>query len=506
MPTVKKKLDSPVIGAIGASTPPSVAQRRRGRKPRHEYALRPYTVYQDPKTGGHYVRFTDPVTKTRVRRPLRRDGAGQTATKIAAEAERLAAKIWQERLTKAGRVAAGVEPEREVRVRALIPGFLAHLRGRDITDTAKRDYGRHIQRWVKHTSFANIDDVRHVDGPVLQRLAAQLLKVTRKSKRTRNREEPFSRKMVRTHLVTLAAFFRWVSKHHGVSMANPVTTSGILADFPKGGRGDDHYYLPEEVDALLRTVDAWRYTARSLGNREIAYTLAYTGARVGEVLSLRVNAVNFATNTLTLPNAKRSAKDRASGARKTRTITMWPRLRSVLLAYIRRHNLQGTDPLFPRFVPASARGSAPREPRTTGPYEWLEAVCAAAGVPYRGGHHVWRHTVVSVRSRMHKRLPVLGQPGIYAIAPVSIEDVQAEVGHVEGSTVTARVYKHASMHLPPLAVIELDWGLLAEASRRHVEEVRARFGEAFHETDAQGMRVLASPALQAQVGAPPVFK
>lgn len=504
----KNKKQNPVIGSIASTDPSSDTTLRstQGRKTRAQAALHPYTVYQNPRTGGFYVRFTDPATKKRVHRPLAKSGAGQTATKHRGEAERLAAALWQERLEKSSRVAAGIEPELEVGMAPLIKNYCDHVNRLDVQKGTRRSYIRHMRNWAKHTRLPKVSDVRHVNGPMLRLFAQQLSDATHQSRTTSFKRVPFTRGMVRAHIVTLGGFFTWVAKCHGVNLVNPVEVSCILEDFPRPCRGEDHFYSPEQVNALLNAADGWKHTARTLGNREILYLLAYTGARIGEILRLRAQSIDFAANTITFENLKRTRKEKAEQTRKSRTLTMWPRLRSVLQAYVQRHGLAGEAVLFPMFKPARNGRRPVARRRTAGPYEWLQTLCARTGAPYRDGLHVWRHTYVSIRGRMQVRQEVLGSPGVYVVRKVTLEDIQDEVGHVEGSGVTARVYKHASLRLPNVAIFELDWKAIVQELERHRASVQERFENRYHVDDAAHMVPLASAGVIDRIPQPGTYR
>jgi hypothetical protein len=53
---------------------------------------------------------------------------------------------------------------------------------------------------------------------------------------------------------------------------------------------------------------------------------------------------------------------------------------------------------------------------------------------------------------------------------VSLSDVQSEIGHVEGSSVTLSIYNKALKSPLPKATAGLDWQNLAQQNRRYREE------------------------------------
>lgn len=258
------------------------------------------------------------------------------------------------------------------------------------------------------------------------------------------------------------------------------------------------------MQQLLRAADAYRYSAKTTHNRTILYVVAHSGARICEALSLRVCDINFEDNTITLHNAKRSAEEKAQNLRRTRTFAMWRRLRSVVLEHVQRHGLRDSDLLFPKFAAQGAQ-RAKKERKSTGPYRWLKTICEHAGVPYKSGIHVWRHTVISVLGRLQKRMPIPGRPGEFITMDLPLEDVQRMVGHIEGSTVTKSVYTHA-VHLGRFPLYELDYDAIVAAIEASREAVRREFGAGFHPADAARMTPVGStPEATAAAAPAPVF-
>lgn len=485
------------VPSDNAQQPAAIApMRRRGRKSKRELLARPFTVYQ-VHTGGYYVRFTDPLTRRTVRRPLVRTGH-KTATKLESEAHRIAANVYADALRAYNYAALGVRAVESKAAAALFPLYLDHLVSADMGKSAKKSFARSITYLMK-TRFGRVQDVTDVNATVLEAIVDDLKKMTRCSRQTRGKHLPFTRQMVRHALATLSHFFSWAIRKQGVPMANPVKESGILREHPKSSRGEDHFYQPWEVVTLLHAVDRTPVTARTVGNREIAYTLAYTGARIGEVLALRVQDVDFRRDRIRFTTLKRTKEEKAAGIRKYRYTPLWPRLASVLQDYVARHRLAADDLLFQSFQPQGARGS--RRARSAGPYSWMQTVCSNAKVPYRAGHHVWRHTYVSARGRMVK-LKRLG--GHEVALRIELSELQEEVGHSQGSLITKRVYDKARLEMPETEmVVTLDWEHLADVLQREENERAARVPGVYHQSDLARMRPLASsPQLLATIPAP----
>lgn len=467
---------------------PALQSRTRGRKSKQELLTNPYTVYQ-VHTGGYYVRYTDPLTRQTVRRPLIRSGH-KNATKVSAEAVRLAADIYADALRAYSYAALGVRAVEAKGAAGLFPMYLEHLASADMGKTAKKGFARSMTHVMK-TRFGRVQDVTDVNGPLLEEVVKDLRSMTRRSKQTRGEELPFTPQMVRKALETLSHFFTWAIRKQGVPMANPVKESGILREHPKPRRGEDHFYQPVEVVAFLRAVDLMPVTRRTVGDREIAYTLAYTGARIGEVLALRVRDIEFARGRIRFTTLKRSKDEKAAGLRVHRHTPLWPRLGSVLREYVVRHGLAADDLLFTSFRP-QGRGSSRPKVRSAGPYEWLKTVCRNAEIPYRAGLHVWRHTYISARGRMVK----LKRLGAQEVAiRIELADLQEEVGHTEGSRVTKRVYDKAGLEMPESEmVISLDWEHLAALLQREQTEREERVAGEYRYADRPGVNAVASSA------------
>lgn len=478
--------------------PPRATQtRKRGRKSAQELLTSPYTVFQ-VHTGGFYIRYTDPLTRQSVRRPLVRSGH-KAATKVPGEAERLAAEVYADALRAYSYAALGVRAIQSKGAAALFPMYLEHLASAGMGKSAKKGFARSMTHVMK-TRFGRVQDVTEVNGPLLEAVVNDLRSMTRCSKQTRGVELPFTPQMVRKGLETLSHFFTWAIRKQGVPMANPVKECGILGEHPRPRRGEEHFYQPAEVVAFLQAVDVMPVTRRTVGDREIAYTLAYTGARIGEVLALRVRDIELARGRIRFTTLKRTREEKAAGLREHRYTPLWPRLSSVLRAYVVRYGLAADDLLFPAFQP-EGRARSRRQARRAGPYGWLRTVCRKAGLPYRAGHHVWRHTYISARGRMVK----LKRFGVQEVAiRIDLADLQEEVGHTEGSAVTKRIYDKAGLEMPETEmVVTLDWEHLAGLLEREQTERETRVAAGYHQLDVGRMQPIASsPELLAAIPLP----
>jgi integrase len=471
--------------------------RKRGRKSRHELLTNPYTVYR-VHTGGYYVRYTDPLTRRTVRRPLVRSGH-KTAAKVAAEADRLAAEVYADALRTYSYAALGVRAVEAKSARSLFPMYLEHLANADMGNSTKKGFARSMTHVMK-TRFGRVQDLTDVNGPLLEAIVKDLRSMKRRSKQTRGAELPFTPQMVRKGLETLSHFFTWAIRKQGLPMANPVKETAILSEHPRARRGEDHFYQPAEVVAFLRAADRMPITRRTLGNRELVYTLAYTGARIGEVLALRVRDVDFGRGRIRFATLKRTKEEKAAGLREYRYTPLWPRLSSVLKEYMVRHGLAADDLLFPAFQPAGRVSNRPKV-RSAGPYEWLKSVCRKAKIPYRAGHHVWRHTYISARGRMVKSKRL----GVHEVViRIELADLQEEVGHTEGSLVTKRIYDKAGLEMPETEMVAtLDWEHLAVLLQHEHAEREARVAVGYHHSDVSRMcAVASSPELLAAIPAP----
>jgi integrase len=492
----------PVTVVTEAATPVETPEKKKGgRKTKAEARANPYTIFVEGKTQGYYIRYTHPLTRERVVRPLA-PAPGHPATKHDGEAARLAATHWKEIDNQVSRVRLGLDPVLEIRMMPLAIAYQHWVATttKKMGEAARADIIRHMKAWMRHTDMKDVHDVRMVNGPLLRGWAEKLLTATRNTKRTGYQDKPFTRGMVRAHLVTLKALFKWMVSHHGLNTANPVAESGITREYPKGGRGDGRYYTPQQMAAVLKVVDGWRYTRKTASNRLLAYVLAYTGARIGEIFGLRVRDFDFKTNRITFENSKRTPEEIAANLRQTRTTKLWLALRAVALGHIREHGLRPNDRLSPKLVPLSKQqkgtsGAPETDEARTGAYDWLKRVCARAKIPYLSGHHVFRHTVISARARMRTRVEVQGHPGIYTTVPVDLNEIRAEVGHRDNSKVTESVYKHA-IEMPAVDLIELDWLAIAEALDRQNVEAEGKF---YQEDSARATVVASAPEIAARM-------
>ncbi len=91
--------------------------------------------------------------------------------------------------------------------------------------------------------------------------------------------------------------------------------SGLFAPEPKGRR---HFFTQEEVVSILGASEDWL--------NPIVLTAYYTGMRLGEILKLQWEHVNFALGAINLPNSKTMKDSTGMG----QVIAMHPELKAVL--------------------------------------------------------------------------------------------------------------------------------------------------------------------------------
>lgn len=435
----------------------AVTARPRRKRPPVIIGGKPYTVFM--RGTRFWIDFTDPVTGARCREPLHAPHAAQ-ATTNRIEADRLADEHWNGRYAHAQRVAVGAARVEDASTAALVPRYLAWLLRQPVTDQHKLETARVLKRLLEVTAFGAIQDVAHISAPTIAALddAMSLLYSPAKN----HPDGAWTLGMRRNALLKVSAFLTYCKDELGFINANPCHRHRVFrGKMPR--RPDDHFYDFAEVAALLDTAANGPVYAKTVGNYEELAICAYTGARIGEVLRLKPSHIDFARDLITIPSARKGAN--RHDAPTERTVRLWPALRIILARYFRAHRCEHWPLLFPdwRWMQRPGQSASPAR-RNAAPYAWLKSLCRRAGVPYRHGAHVMRHTYVSARLRM--ALPVATLTGTVEYVATPYDVVKREVGHsttARNDTLT-RIYTKA-MALPPILSTTLDYHATAAQMR-----------------------------------------
>lgn len=521
----KRRDRSAVAGHIGASG----AERRRGRKSALEAAERPFSVAARSDTHRYFMSYTGahPETGEYGRWKLNLVPVGESmATTDRTEADRLAAEIWRRVLQKTAQKRRGEVYVGPKSFPALAVLYCEHLK----TDTVRAPRGLKsmqlaIERALEFTCLGSEEDVTTMTVKTVRTIKAQLRQAVFPAVPRIPRPHHPSANQVAFVLRNVMYMLEWVQQEQIPDLKNVVHSSGILRKTARAGRGEEHFYNPIEIAAILQRANEQPKRLDNLGNSEILHVDFYQGSRSIEALLLRPCDVDFRKNTLRLVTAKQHRY--VDGEREwfdintpadvdrlqLREVKMWPRLRAILWAYAERHRLyeQKWPWFFPDYAAADFRVDDPRthRRRLKGPYSFLKTVIRHAakelpGLVYRG-FHVGRHAYISARRHMY--MPVYNpQTGLSEPKEVSLSQIQTEVGHADGSEVTMKVYNKVRYRIPPNTLYDLDWDALAKLCRE-AEEKEKRHSVVIGlpaDVAARYCPVASHPKLQAQLAQLPV--
>jgi integrase len=172
--------------------------------------------------------------------------------------------------------------------------------------------------------------------------------------------------------------------------------------FPQRYSGEFDFYSPEQVHALVRAADSEQDGA-------IFLTAAFTGLRLGELLALRWQEVDFAAETVRVRASYSYGALTPPKSGRTRAVPMVEAVAEALAKLGQRERFTDPDDLvFPGLTGDYIDGSALRR-------RYKVAIARAKLKPIR--FHDLRHTF-----------------GSLAINRASIVDVQAWFGHADITT------------------------------------------------------------------------
>lgn len=399
----------------------------------------------------YYANFQSPYDGRRVRDALRPPGQGQGTTDPV-EAGRLAQALWKKEWELAERRKMGVKVNPKLTAKLVVQEFLKDALVRvergAIGAAHARQMAFNLRRMLESTSLGTVEDMSTVKGPFIKKLVHELRGLTYEHPITK-RSGPFTDYMIIAHVMALSGVFTWLIEE-GHMEYNPCQRHSAIPPHP--APDTDKVLQVDEVAALIEFV---RLRKRHHGNPyiyEIIMMLAYTGARIDEVMSMRPDQVDFAAGIIVIEGTKNESS-------KIRRVPMWPPLRDCLTNFFATFKPQG----WPYLFPARDKGGALIWRKRRGIYGTISRLAKQAGIKKHNGpvtHHWLRHAYSSARLSS-VQLNSMGQ-----LVPVSPETVRLELGHAAGGEARTleKVYSHA-LRGPGIQMQFLDYELACRAPR-----------------------------------------
>jgi len=401
--------------------------------------------------GRFYASFRSPYDGRRVREALCPPGQGQGTTDPI-EAGRLAQALWKKEWELAERRRMGVKVNPKLTAKLVVQEFLKDTLVRvergGIGAAHAGQMAHSLRRMLESTSLGTVEDMSTVRGPFIKKLVDELRGLTFEHPVTK-RSGQFTDHMIISHMMALSGVFTWLIEE-GHMEFNPCRRHRAIPPHP--APDTDKFLEVGEVVALLEFV---RERKRHHGNPflyEILMTQLYTGARIGEIMSMRPDQVDFAAGVIVIQGSKTAAS-------KSRTIPLWPPLRECLTQYFATNRPQG----WPYLFPVRLKGAMLVWRKRRGIYGTLARLAEQAGIVKTNGpvsSHWLRHSYATARLSM-VQLNAQGH-----LVPVSPETVRLELGHAAGgeSRTLEKVYSHA-LRGPGIQMQYLDYGLACQAPR-----------------------------------------
>jgi len=396
----------------------------------------------------YYATFTSPFDQRRVREALCPAGQKQGTTDPV-EAARLAQALWLAEYKKKELREMGVDVRPDMDVQTVVKDYLSNLLKRvsrgEVGAAHARQTKHNLQRLIEQTSLGLVEDMRTIRGPFIRKLIDELRELTYVHAITK-KGGPFSDNMIRQHMAALSGVFQWM-RENGHAEHNPLYRHSAI---PSAAPPDGSKFL--EVKEAAALIELVRHRRRHYGNpfiHEIVMVLLYTGARIDEVMSMRPDQVDFASDVITI----RGTKTHHS---KERRIRLWPPLRECLERFFAEFQPHAWPLLFPNRVD----GPKLHWRKRRGMYNTITKLAREAGIKKHVTHHFTRHTYASARLTMVQR-NVYGQ-----LVPTSPETVRLEIGHSprgEAHTLE-KIYSHA-LTGPGIQLEHLDYDLACHAPK-----------------------------------------
>jgi integrase len=236
---------------------------------------------------------------------------------------------------------------------------------------------------------------------------------------------------------------------------NALPTSETLPQLAERSALDDGLYLMrDELRLLLENVLPSQQVPYA---QALAMTLAYTGMRKEEAMTLRVQDINFLTKEIRVNDGKTEAA--------RRKVPLWPKLAAILEPLV--HDRPENALVFPSVV-ATQRVTHDKEQPIDAIDGTLAAAARLAGIRKNVTHHTLRHSYVSARLQMQHRT-VTG-----TLVHVDLRLVVHEIGHADEEMID-RVYGHRTRKR--VDQVELDYGEVLPDHEEAKRRAKAARGE-----------------------------
>jgi integrase len=247
---------------------------------------------------------------------------------------------------------------------------------------------------------------------------------TRPTRRKRSDEErgTLGNGTIRHYLNALSSLFeRAISEERVPVGYNPVTA---LVDKPEPHREEAKSLVAHEAALLLESARTYKPARADIAfdfTYELVATCLLVGGRESEILGLQVQDIEFANGTVWIrPNECRRLKTK----RSERAVPLWPQLRDILKAYLKRTNRKA-GLLFP----------SPFLDKPGMITDWrkqLDAIATRTKLWKAGDvrSKMFRHCYCSTRLQT-----------LQADQPVAVYTVSREMGH-SSTAMVEKVYAH----------------------------------------------------------------
>ena len=399
----------------------------------------------------------------------------------AKEAEAAAKARWAELEADVVRAKHGLTLRKDFNPNDLIESFIDHQRSQSSRpDAEEQSIRRAFLDLGLCSRFKECENLSMVYGAFAFGIADDLLKSASTLTSTRRFRNPAN--WVRTRLLVLRRMIRWAEER----LEMPVTSNGIspcLNDFAAPCRSWDFYFTLEEAAAIERILKRGIVTTRDPYLTMMMWFLMYTGARRSEIMCIRVRDVlpegttRHPKGTLRVWNSKLAHLKVGRRIPGMRESILFPKLRKAVEHFVKAMNLKPDDFLCmspSRVKKLRETGVDVRSLRSvhravanascTSLYRYIKNLCVEAGVEAGDDNrhvcHIWRHTYVATRGLM------VHEGG----NPVTLSDLQGEIGHILNSETTRNVYEKAAQHPLPDRFDVLDWRQMAHSALKRQRE------------------------------------
>lgn len=250
-----------------------------------------------------------------------------------------------------------------------IDEFIQHLKSKERSTMTVRGYRMMLMDFKRYIE-KELNGQVYLDEIILAHLEGYL------DYRKQQGDQPVSRNRA---LYIFRSFFSYLDKRDLVDKDISQKLEPITLQ-----QKERTYLLPEEVETLLAAIDHAII-------KVAATTLAYTGLRVSELCNLTLDDVNFDTECIQVRHGK---------GNKDRTVPMNPKLKAILITYLK--TIRPTTP-SDKFFATKRTGALSDQSinrylkMTTKKLGWTKHVTA----------HILRHSFASTLVRNNASLPAV---------------------------------------------------------------------------------------------------